>query len=139
MVVRWIEDSPPAVRWLGMPPASCLQNPQFVSCYGAQAAQAIAECENFPIEVRGECQLYYNDYFAYTHCRNLCPDFNVQPVKPASISSQFPPGSGGGGGRLPPGRTQPTPSTATEDKTSPGLILAAVAVVGIVAYVALTS
>jgi len=127
MVVRWLDE--PRVQWLGLPPAGCLQNPQFVSCYGAQAAQAIAECQQYSGEVRGECTLYFNDFLAFQHCRTLCPEMTA-PIKPASMSSQFPPGSGGGAN--PP----PTAAASTESKTSPGLILAAIAIVGVVAYAA---
>lgn len=137
MVIRWLDESPQKVRQLGVPPQSCIQNPAFVSCYGAQAAQAIAECEHYEGGVRGECQLYFNDYFAYTHCRNLCPNPGefTAPIKPASMTTPFPPGSGGGTKppqRLPPG----SGAAATESKTSPGLVIAAIAIVGVVAYVA---
>ncbi len=131
MVVRWLDE--PRVQWLGVPPSACLQNPQFVSCYAAQAAQAISECAQYPAEVRGECTLYFNDFLAFTHCRTLCPEMPA-PIKPASMSSQFPPGSGGGG----QSRTTPSSSTSTESKTSPGLVIAAIAIIGVVAYAALS-
>lgn len=125
MVVRWLDE-------VGIPPQSCLLNPQFASCYAAQAAQAISECQQYSGEARGECTIYMNDFLAYQHCRNLCPEFTA-PVKPASMSAQFPPGSGGGANRA-----VPPSSTSTESKTSPGLVLAAVAIVGVVIYALVT-
>lgn len=115
------------VRWLGAPPTTCLEKPGFKECYGSQISQAIALCEGYPAEVRGECTLYYNDLLAYQNCRQLCPEMGA-PVPPANFPATPPPPSNA---RVP----STPPSSSYESTTSGGggvLIAAAAAIIAVV-------
>lgn len=104
MVIRWLDESPSPVAWLGAP-ETCATHPGFTACYASHVSAAIAQCENEPDATRSTCIQYYTDAFAFTECRKFCPEWTAphptQPVTPARFptnAARTPSGGGGYGG-----------------------------------------
>lgn len=128
MTVRWIDDSPSQVRWLGAPPPSCFGKPGFNDCYAAHFALAKQYCDS---QGQGpDCVQYQADLLAYENCRQYCAEL-AAPVK----STTFPTG-GGGKPNLGPVRQASTTSTESTTSGSGGLLIAAAAAIVAVVIIA---
>jgi hypothetical protein len=89
-MLKWVQESR-----LGAPPANCLLDFTFATCYANAgiAAQQVPECQSLDAAPRGQCLAYYTDLIASQRC--ACPGMTT-PVKPASwgsptiVPGQFP-------------------------------------------------
>jgi hypothetical protein len=129
VTVRWIDDFPSQVRWLGAPPPSCFGKPGFNDCYASHFALAKQFCDSQGLGP--DCVQYQADLLAYENCRQYCAEL-AAPVKPAT----FPTSSGGGKPNVGPVRQTSTTSTESTTSGSGGLLIAAAAAIVAVVIIA---